>query len=57
MEDVQRFYMVLKPEGRNGARLAVLGRKRLPQAEEHERIWGFVDAVAKSGRLDRDGIW
>lgn len=49
LEDVQRFYMVLKPEGQNFVRLAVLGRKRLPQAEEHERIWGFVDAVAKSG--------
>jgi hypothetical protein len=49
LEDVQRFYMVLKPERQNLVRLAVLGRKRLPQAEEHERIWGFVDAVAKSG--------
>jgi hypothetical protein len=46
LEDVQRFFMVLKPEGQNLVRLAVLGRKRLPQAKEHERIWGFVDTVA-----------
>lgn len=47
--DVQRFFMVLKPEGQSTVRLAILGRKRLPQADEHERIWGFIDTVAKSG--------
>jgi hypothetical protein len=46
--DVQRFFMVLKPEGGARFRLAVLGRKRLPEAEQHERIWGFIDKVAKS---------
>jgi hypothetical protein len=49
LADVQRFFMVLKPEGQSSIRLAVLGRKRLPQAEEHERVWGFIDRVAKSG--------
>jgi hypothetical protein len=47
--DVQRFFMVLKPEGGARFRRAVLGRKRLPEAEGHERIWGFIDKVAKSG--------
>src|SRR5437867_4449460 len=27
----------------------VLGRNRLPKPERHERIWGFVDKLAKSG--------
>ncbi len=47
--DVQRFVMVLKPQGGACFRLAVLGRKRLPEAEQHERIWGLIDQVAKSG--------
>jgi hypothetical protein len=49
LEDVQRFFMVLKPQGGHPFRLAVLGRKRLPEAERHERVWGFIDKVAKSG--------
>lgn len=49
LEDVQRFFMVLKPQGGAPFRLAVLGRKRLPEAERHERVWGFIDKVAKSG--------
>lgn len=47
--DVQRFFMVLKPEGGGPIRLTVLGRKRLPDVETHERLWGFVDMIAKSG--------
>jgi hypothetical protein len=49
LDDVQRFFMVLKPQGGAPFRLAVLGRKRLPEAERHERVWGFIDKVAKSG--------
>jgi hypothetical protein len=49
LTDVQRFYMVMKPEGRPRLRVAVLGRKRLPEARNHERIWGFIEAV-KAGR-------
>jgi hypothetical protein len=48
--DVQRFYMVLKPEGGEPCRLAVLGRKRLPEVGRHERVWGFIEKVAKSLR-------
>ena len=48
--DVQRFFMVLKPQGGSPFRLAVLGRKRLPEAARHERIWGFIDKIARSGR-------
>jgi hypothetical protein len=49
LPDVQRFFMVLKPEGQRRFRVAVLGRKRLPDADEHERIWGFIDEIAGSG--------
>src|SRR5438477_8390430 len=46
--DVQRFLVVLKPEGQNLFRLLIIGRKRLPKTDEHERFWGFVDAVTHS---------
>jgi hypothetical protein len=45
---VQRFLIVLKPEGENLFRLLIVGRKRLPKAGEHERFWGFVDHVTDS---------
>ncbi len=48
--DVQRFHMVLRPRGGDTVRLMVVGRKRLPDVDEHERMWGFVDMVAKSGK-------
>jgi hypothetical protein len=47
--DVQNFYIVLKPE-RGRFRLISVGRKRLPDIEEHERLWGFVDMIADSGK-------
>ncbi len=46
--DIQRFYMVMKPEGHARFRVAVLGRKRLPEARDHERIWGFIESVAQT---------
>ena len=49
LKDVQRFYMVMKPEGQARFRVAVLGRKRLPEAGRHERIWGFIESIAKQG--------
>jgi len=49
LEDVQRFYMIMKPEGQKRFRVAVLGRKRLPEAAGHERIWGFIDSVSREG--------
>jgi hypothetical protein len=49
LEDVQRFFVVLRPDGGRKIRLLVVGRKRLPKAEEHERHWGFVSMVADSG--------
>lgn len=43
LDDVQRFYLALRPAGGKHVRLCVAGRKHLPGADEHERIWGFVD--------------
>jgi hypothetical protein len=48
IEDVQNFYIVLKPQG-GPFRLINLGRKRLPDIEGHERLWGFVEKVADFG--------
>ena len=48
--DVERFHMVLRPDGAARFRLMTIGAKRLPDADEHERNWGFVDLVAKSAR-------
>jgi hypothetical protein len=46
---VQNFYLVLKPHG-GRFRLINVGRKRLPEIDQHERNWGFVDMVADSGK-------
>lgn len=48
IEDIQRFYMLLKPRGRRLFRLALLGRKRLPDVTRHERFWGFIEKIARS---------
>ena len=45
LDDVQRFYVILKPGTKPVFRRVIIGRKRLPGIEEHERTWGFVDLV------------
>ncbi len=45
LDDVQRTYIVLSPDGTNVYRRLVIGRKRLPDAGEHARFWGYVDAI------------
>jgi hypothetical protein len=49
IDDVQNFYLVLKPQG-GRFRLINVGRKRLPEIEGHERNWGFVEMVVDSGQ-------
>jgi hypothetical protein len=44
--DVQRFFLVLEPDHDRRYRTIVVGRKRLPDPREHERIWAFVAEVA-----------
>ncbi|MFW5887992.1 MAG: hypothetical protein ACOCUH_04270 [Bacteriovoracia bacterium] len=50
IKDVQRMYMVLSPEKHKDYRLAIIGRKHLPDPSKKGKgkIWGFVDMVAKS---------
>src|SRR5438270_10378944 len=46
LEDVQRFYIVLHPRGRDLFRVLVVGRKRLPDVgARKEREWAFVERV------------
>ncbi|WKZ34006.1 MAG: hypothetical protein QY316_06305 [Thermodesulfobacteriota bacterium] len=47
LKEVQRFYMVLSPEGKKIYRLIVVGRQALPDVEGGERSWGFVDKVRR----------
>ncbi len=56
--DVQRFYMVLHPQDRKRYRLAVIGRKEMPEpsAKGKARMWGFVDSVRKKPESIRDEL-
>ncbi|MDX2697348.1 hypothetical protein Sipo8835_18480 [Streptomyces ipomoeae] len=45
IEEVQRLFVILQPSDGDHSRRLVIGRKHLPQPEEHERLWGFVDEV------------
>lgn len=49
LSDVQRFHVILRPKG-GKLRLLVMGRKRMPEVEQHERSWGFVDMITESAR-------
>jgi hypothetical protein len=55
-EDVQRLYVIMQPQGMGKTRRLVIGGKRLPRAEEHERLWGFVDAVGARPEEIRDQL-
>ena len=52
LEDVQRLFVIFKPEGRPRYRLATIGRKRLPEPGDPglRRFWGFV-AMVRDGTL------
>src|ERR1700724_399554 len=41
-KDVRRLYILLKPWGTQIYRLLMVGRKKLPAPEEHNRFWAFV---------------
>jgi len=46
--DVQRFHLVLSPDGRDLFRVLTVGKKRLPEpADDRERFWGYVERVAE----------
>ena len=56
LDDVARFFFVLDPDGRGGDRLVVVGRKRLPDPERHERAWALVAEVARVPEELRDDV-
>lgn len=43
--DVQQFEVVLHPRHREHFRKLVVGRKRMPDIDDTEPLWGFVDQV------------
>lgn len=49
VQDVERFYMILSPEGKKIYRMIVVGQKTMPEIHDGgERSWGFVDLVTKN---------
>jgi hypothetical protein len=48
LDDVQRLYLLLRPQGLRKYRLLIVGRKRLPDPGRHDRFWAFVYKVFKS---------
>jgi hypothetical protein len=58
LEDVQRMFIVLSPEGLQRYRLLVIGRKQLPEPERSgtEKNWGFVEAVSKNPESIEDRL-
>jgi hypothetical protein len=47
LEDVQRFFFILHPEPSTRFRRVIIGSKRLPRPDRHERAWAFVAEVAE----------
>lgn len=46
LEDVRRFYMILKPDDKDLYRMMIVGRKKLPEAgESKQRSWGYIEKV------------
>ena len=57
LEEVQRLYLVLSPDKEERYRLAILGKKRLPEpGEKGQRYWGFIDIVRKSPNSIKDEL-
>jgi hypothetical protein len=56
LEDVQRFFFILHPGRGERLRRIVVGSKRLPDPERHERVWAFVADVAVDPSQPRDEL-
>lgn len=60
LEDIQKFYLILNPTdihtmagksiGENLYRLIVVAEKKLPQADNPKKYWGYVESIAKSAK-------
>ena len=55
-DDVARFFFVVGADARGCARLVVVGRKRLPDPERHDREWAVVAEVARRPDELRDAV-
>lgn len=49
LRDVERLFILLTPARRHLYRLVVVGRKKLPDPQEHTRFWAFVWRVFQDG--------
>jgi hypothetical protein len=56
VQDIQRLFVILQPAPRGPVRRLIIGRKRLPQTDEHQRYWGFVDEVADRPEAVEDDL-
>jgi hypothetical protein len=54
LDEVQRFFVFLHPDDRDGYRRLIVGRKRLPEVHTHERAWAFVAEVASNREALRE---
>jgi len=52
---VQRFFFALRPRG-GPVRLCIAGRKHMPDPDNHERVWGFVETIAKDAKAVEKGL-
>ncbi|TMA39611.1 MAG: hypothetical protein E6J82_16310, partial [Deltaproteobacteria bacterium] len=43
--EVQRLYVVLRPEGRRLYRRLLVGRKRMPDSSRRQRFWAEIERV------------
>lgn len=50
VDDVQRFFVILRPDDRHLYRRLVVGRRRLPDPKKQEKHWAFVDRVGPDVR-------
>lgn len=47
LDDVSRFYMILRPERRRRFRMIVIGKKKLPEPRARGgKLWAFVEGVS-----------
>lgn len=56
VDDVERFYIVMRPDGGRLFRLLLVGNKHLPEIGRHERCWGFIETITQDGKTMEQGL-
>ena len=57
LKDVQQFYFVLAPHGKQSYRLIVIGKKRLPEVEgSSNNNWCYVETVTDDAKEIEQGL-